>query len=140
MIKKLPIEVWAEFKSRMPKNRNAFEPALPANLAYRGKLDFKSDYVPTQSFLDCLRNWLAKQHESSVYYFLTETTGDEDTDFEVSANQLTNEALSSLNRGNENAIVGKGFDWAIFIDDEGYVHVAGNASLFDVLNSEQGFA
>ncbi|MGB7070436.1 MAG: hypothetical protein WBD22_13160 [Pyrinomonadaceae bacterium] len=134
MIKTLPIKVWEEYRSLIAKTRDLYYLVLPANLAYCGKLNYVSAYVPDEWFFERLREWLTNRGEDSVYYFLTETTGDENTDFEITIDELTTEALLGLSRS-ENAIVSKNFEWAIFIDHEGDIHVAGIASLFSALNN-----
>jgi hypothetical protein len=53
----------------------------------------------------------------------------------MSVSELTEAALSALNPGFENVLIGPDFSWALFMDHEGYLHVAGPQDLFSCLQA-----
>jgi hypothetical protein len=59
-------------------------------------------------------------------------------EYEISVSELTETALSELNSGFENVLVGTDFSWALFIDHEGHLHVAGPTELFACLKAGSG--
>jgi hypothetical protein len=84
--------------------------------------------------LQRLRTWLAENQQGSVYYFLTESIPEQETDFEIGADQLTHEILASINKVSESAIVAVDFSWVLFVDHEGLLHVSGPTELFIALS------
>ncbi len=135
MIRPADPAVWLNFTRRLPKGRDLYKLQLPADLPYRGKLQAVLDYVPPDSILQPLREWVARRTDTEVLYFMTEGVTGEPSDFVITLSSLTHDALASINVGRENVFVGMNGDWALFIDHEGGLHVAGPSDLFDVLNS-----
>ncbi len=133
MIRSLSNETWLRYSDLLPKDSKMDDPKLPLTLPYQGQVQGPFDYVHPDELLNDLRKWLITKEEQSVFYFLTESVEGEETDFEVSVSQLTHDALSEINRGSENVIVAKNFSWAIFMDHEGTLHVAGPQELFLLL-------
>ena len=131
MIKAISEKAWLRYKALLPKTRDICAPVLPVTLPYRGRVTQGAiDYVPSGPLLNRLREWLNERGEESVFCFLTEVvSGQEGTDFEVGISQLTEHALSDFVHL-ENVIVAKNFSWALFIDHEGNLHVAGPEDLF----------
>ena len=136
MIRTISNDVWQRYKELLPKTRTLYQPMLPVNLPYQGSIRGDFDYVLPDEVLGLLRTWLSKRGEEFVYYFLTESTGDEPTDFEVATVQLTHDDLAKINQSFENAIVAKDFTWALFVDHEGTVHVSGPPELMSVVSSQ----
>lgn len=135
MIKPISKEVWGQYSTLLSAKRKIYEPALPVNLQYNGKIEAGIDYVPPEEILTVFKGWLNEQNEVSVYYFLTESVEGEQTDFEISVSELNSGVLLGINKGGENVITAKDFAWAIFIDHEGVIHIAGSKSLFSILNT-----
>ncbi len=129
-------DAWGQYKVLLPKTRELYVPALPANLPYQGKVQGVYDYVWPDEVLGRLREWLQSRGEEIVYYFKTESIEGEDTDFEIETAELTHDTLASINSGFENAIVGRDFSWAVFVDHEGALHVSGPQELMRKLSSE----
>lgn len=136
MIKAISEETWTRYNALLPRSRKIYEPVLPANLPYQGKVEGAFDYVLPEKLLKRLREWLNKRGEKSVYYFLTESVQGEKTDYKISTSHLTRDNLLELNTANENAIVGEDFTWAIFVDHEGALHVSGPKELLSFLRAE----
>jgi hypothetical protein len=108
-----------------------YVPALPETLPYLGIIEGPFDYVPPETILEQLRQWLSSRGIVSVFYFLTEGISESHpTDYEISVSELTEETLSELNNGFENVLVDTDFSWALFMDHEGNLHVAGPDDLF----------
>jgi hypothetical protein len=115
---------WEQYCRLLPQTRAAYTPKVPASLPV---IHIKSsfDYVPPEEFLADLREWISERGETTIYYFLTESTGSEPTDFELRIDELNGETLRRINVGAESVLASKNFDWAIALDHEGVVHVAG---------------
>lgn len=127
-------DAWRQYKALLPQTRELYVPALPANLPYQGKLAGSFDYVLPDEVLGRLREWLQSRGEQSVYYFKTEGIETEDSNFEIKTAELTHDSLSELDVHSENAIVGKDFTWAVFVDHEGSLHVSGPIGLMQKLS------
>lgn len=127
-------DAWRQYKALLPQTRELYVPALPANLPYQGKLAGSFDYVLPDEVLGRLREWLQSRGEQSVYYFKTEGIETEDLNFEIKTAELTHDSLSELDVHSENAIVGKDFTWAVFVDHEGSLHVSGPIELMQKLS------
>lgn len=127
-------DAWRQYKALLPQTRELYVPALPANLPYQGKLAGSFDYVLPDEVLGRLREWLQSRGEQSVYYFKTEGIETEDSNFEIKTAELTHDSLSELDVHSENAIVGKDFTWAVFVDHEGSLHVSGPIELMQKLS------
>ena len=136
MIKNISENAWLRYKALLPESRKVYEPVLPENLPYQGKIEGQFDYVLPEELLARIREWMHKRGEKYIYYFLTESAQGEKTDFEVSISQLTHDNLFEINRSHDNAIVSSDFTWAVFVDHEGALHVAGPEDLFSLLRAE----
>lgn len=136
MVREISPDAWERYKALLPKTRELYELALPVNLPYQGKVEGSFDYILPDEVLERLRAWLQSRGEESVYYFKTEGIEGEATNFEVDIADLTHESLSEVNGHAENAIVGKDFTWAIFVDHEGVLHVSGPPELMRQLTME----
>lgn len=135
MIAPAPNGAWSTYKQRLPVGRELYQVYLPADLPVRGKIGGSFDYVPPDRVLAALQAWMTSHHEKELYYFLTESVGDEPADFIVTVSSLTDSDLRTVNRGRENALVATTGSWAIFIDHEGVMHVAGPADLFEAVKA-----
>jgi hypothetical protein len=136
MIKVLPKDIWQRYKALLSTSRKLYIPVLPATLPYLGIIGGSFDYVPPEAVLERLRGWLNSKGIASVFYFLTEgTSEDGPTDYELSVADLTERTLSELNTGFENVVVGTDFSWALFMDHEGNLHMAGPNELFSCLKA-----
>ena len=134
MVKVLPKDVWLRYKALLSTSRELYVPVLPATLPYIGIIGDSFDYVPPEVLLERLRRWLNSQGIGSVFYFLTEGTSEaHPTDYEISVADLTEATLSELNNGFENVLVGTDFSWALFMDHEGNLHMAGPNEFFSCL-------
>ena len=127
-----------EYKRRLPAGRDLYTINLPTDLPYRGVLRKSFAYVPPDAVLDALARWMFARKETEVVYFLTEVIGEEPTDYVISRSSLTAADLSAVNDGRENVFVGVNGDWAVFMDHEGGLHVAGPTELYEVLNAASG--
>ena len=135
MIKVLPKEIWVRYKTLLPTSHALYVPALPETLPYLGIIEGSFDYVPPEVLLERLRQWLSSRGVVSVFYFLTEEVSANDpTDYEIGVSELTEATLLELNNGFENVLVGTDFSWALFMDHEGHLHVAGPKALFSQLD------
>ena len=134
MVREISHDAWEQYKALLPQTRELYVLALPVNLPYQGKVDGVFDYILPDEVLARLRVWLQSRGEESVYYFKTEGVAGEATNFEVDVAELTHESLSEVNGHSENAIVGKDFTWAIFVDHEGGLHVSGPPELMRQLS------
>ncbi len=136
MIKHLPQDIWLRYKKLLPASHELYIPALPKHLPYLGIVEGPFNYVPSEAVFNVLRQWLKSREITSIFYFLTEEiSGDQDTDFEIGVAELTESTLSQLNSGFENVLVGTDFSWALFLDHEGHLHVAGPQELFSCLQT-----
>ena len=134
MVRTISDDVWGQYKALLPQTRKLYVPALPANLAYQGKVEGNFDYVLPDEVLARLREWLQSRGEEFVYYFKTESIAGEATDFEVPVAELSHNSLAELNVHSENVIVGKDFTWVVFVDHEGAFHVSGPPDLMRKLS------
>lgn len=128
MVTSLSQEMSDRFDTLLPPGIKSPEPVLPVNLARFGGIAASVDYVLPQVLLDIIRNFMTGRGETSVYYFLTESVPDQVTDFELLPVDLHVDVLSELTP-TENVFVGQNFDWALFVDHEGCLHVAGSEEL-----------
>ena len=129
MVREISPEAWEQYKALLPSTREIYIPALPVNLSYQGKVQGSFDYVLPEEVLEQLRAWLQSRGEEFVYFFKTEGIAGEATNFEVHVAELTHESLSKIDVHCENALAGKDFTWAIFVDHEGDLHVSGPPEL-----------
>jgi len=128
--------MWLRYKTLLSTSHELYVPALPETLPYLGIIEGPFDYVPPEIILERLRQWLSSRGIASVFYFLTEEVSESHpTDYEISVSELTEATLSALNNGFENVLVGTGFSWALFMDHEGNLHVAGPDDLFACLQA-----
>lgn len=135
MIRKISEDAWERYKALLPTTRELYVPALPVNLPFQGKVEGNFDYILPDEVLERLREWLQSRGEKLVYYFKTEGIEGEDTNFEVDVADLTHDNLVTINRHAENAIAGRDFTWAIFVDHEGVLHVSGPPELMQKLSN-----
>lgn len=126
---------WERYIAGIERRVDLYDPPFPDNLEYVGPLAARTDYVPSNEFLQALRSWLLDRNEGRLYYFLTEAVRGEETAFQIEAQDLHRETLVQINPGYCNLFVAEDFSWAIFINDEGEIHVAGNGELFKVLTA-----
>lgn len=133
MIKKITPEKWEEYKKLLPKDHRLYDPPFPASLIYEGKIEASVDFVPPEEILDGVRNWLNGLRIDSFYYFITDGATEDFKDYEMLTTDLNRQNLLQINNRCANLMVGKEFDWAIFIDHEGDIHVAGSRELLDIL-------
>lgn len=133
MIRVISGDAWGQYKALLPQTRELYVPPLPTNLPYQGKVEGNFDYVLPDGVLGRLRKWLQQRGEESVYYFKTEVTDDEETNFEVETAELNHDSLAELDVHSENVIVSKDFTWAVFVDHEGAFHVSGPKELMQAL-------
>jgi len=126
---------WRLFAAQLSKARRPGEPVLPAEAPYRGVLPGTYDYVLPDDLLVCLRDWLLERGETRVLYFLTETVRSQagEANFAIDLWDLNENALSEANSGFESVLTGRDFSWAIFVDHDGAVHVAGHSDLYERL-------
>src|SRR6266571_3445177 len=123
--------MWLRYKTLLSTSHELYVPALPETLPYVGIIEGPFDYVLPEAILERLRQWLSSRGIASVFYFLTEGGSEShSTDYEISVSELTEATLSELNNGFENVLVGTDFSWALFLDHEGNLHVAGSDDLF----------
>ncbi len=128
--------MWLRYKTLLSTSHELYVPALPETLPYLGIIEGPFDYVPPEIILERLRQWLSSRGIASVFYFLTEGVSESHpTDYEISVSELTEATLSALNNGFENVLVGTDFSWALFMDHEGNLHVAGPDDLFACLQA-----
>ena len=128
--------MWLRYKALLSTSLKLYVPALPETLPYLGIIEGSFDYVLPETVLERLRQWLSSRGIASVFYFLTEGHSESHpTDYEISVSELTEATLSALNNGFENVLVGTDFSWALFMDHEGNLHVAGPDDLFACLQS-----
>ncbi len=139
MVKSISGETCLRYMELLPKNREIGDPPLPITLTRQGQVKGPFDYVLPDQLLIALRKWLNDRGDNSVFYFLTESVEGEETDFEISVPELTHTTLSDINVANENLIVGHEFDWALFTDHEGILHVAGPEDLFSFLKDYENY-
>ena len=126
--------MWRRYKALLSTSHELYVPALPETLPYIGIIDGPFDYVLPETVLERLRQWLSNRCIASVFYFLTEGSPEShSTDYELSVSELTETTLSALNNGFENVLVGTDFSWALCMDHEGNLHVAGPNDLFTCL-------
>jgi hypothetical protein len=136
MIKAISEDTWLRYKKLLSTSHKLYVPALPETLPYLGIIDGTFDYVLPERALERLRQWLSSRGITSVFYFLTESSpAGHPTDYEISVSELTEATLSALNNGFENVLVGTDFSWALFMDHEGNLHMAGPNDLFACLKS-----
>lgn len=136
MVKVLPKDLWLRYKALLPISHELYVPALPETLPYVGTIEGPFDYVPPEPVLERLRQWLHSRGTTSVFYFLTESVAEEQpTDYEISISELTEANLAALNNGFENVVAGPDFSWALCMDHEGQLHVAGPSELFSCLQA-----
>ncbi len=136
MIKAISEDIWLRYKTLLSTSHELYVPALPETLPYLGIIEGPFDYVPPETILERLRQWLSSRSIASVFYFLTEGSSENHpTDFEISVSELTEATLSVLNNGFESVLVGTDFAWALFMDHEGNLHVAGPDDLFVCLQA-----
>jgi hypothetical protein len=136
MIKVVSQDVWQHYKALLPTSHALYIPALPETLPYAGTIEGPFDYVPPEPVLEKLRQWLRSKGVASVFYLLTESAAeDHPTDYEISVSELTETTLAALNNGFENVLVSTDFSWALFMDHEGQLHVAGPSELFACLQA-----
>src|SRR5712691_5188776 len=136
MIKAISEDTWLRYKKSLSTSHKLYVPALPETLPYLGIIEGSFDYVLPDTILERLRQWLSSRGIASVFYFLTEGSPvGYPTDYEISVSELTEETLSELNNGFENVLVGTDFSWALFMDHEGHLHVAGPDDLFACLKA-----
>ena len=134
MIKAISEDIWLRYKKLLSTSHKLYVPALPETLPYLGSIAGPFDYVPPEAILERLRQWLSSRGITSVFYFLTEGISESHpTDYEISVSELTEATLSALNNGFENVLVGTDFSWALFMDHEGNLHVAGPDDLLACL-------
>ena len=134
MIKAIPEDIWLSYKTLLSTSHKLYVPALPETLPYVGSIEGPFDYVPPEAVLERLRQWLSSRGIASVFYFLTEGIAESHpTDYEISVSELTEATLSELNNDFESVLVGTDFSWALFMDHEGNLHVAGPDDLFTCL-------
>jgi hypothetical protein len=139
MIKVVSKDMWRHYKALLPTSHALYVPALPETLPYIGVIEGPFDYVPPESVLERLRQWLRTRRVTSIFYFLTESVSENrPMEYEISVSELTETALSDLNSGFENVLVGTDFSWALFMDHEGRLHVAGPTELFACLKACSG--
>ncbi|MGB7070435.1 MAG: hypothetical protein WBD22_13155 [Pyrinomonadaceae bacterium] len=129
MLKKAD-HLWEKYVSGIVRKIDIYDPPFADNLDYIGHIKAHVDYVPSDEFFESLRAWLLDRHEERLLYFLTEAVKGENTSFELGIEDLDRTTLTTINPGYCNLFVGVDFSWAIFIDDEGNIHVAGNRHLF----------
>jgi hypothetical protein len=128
--------MWLRYKTLLSTSHELYVPALPETLPSLGIIEGPFDYVLPETVLERLRQWLRSRGLTSVFYFLTEGSPvGYPTDYEISVSELTEATLSALNNGFENVLVGTDFSWALFMDHEGNLHVAGPDELFACLQS-----
>ena len=136
MIKAIPQDIWLHYKNLLPTSHKLYVPTLPETLPYLGSIEGPFDYVPPEAVLQRLRQWLGRRGVVSVFYFLTESLSEAaPTDYELSMAELTEATLARLNSGFENVLVGTDFSWALCMDHEGKLHVAGSEELFACLHA-----
>ena len=136
MIKAIAEDIWLRYKTLLSTSHKLYVPALPETLPYVGIIEGPFDYVPPETILERLRQWLSSRGIASVFYFLTEGSSENHpADYEISVSELTEATLSALNNGFENALVGTDFSWALFMDHEGNLHVAGPDDLLACLQA-----
>lgn len=133
-MRSLSKHVWNRYQALLPKTRTIYEPPLPEDLPYQGKIDGGFNYILPDDLLARLKEWLNKRGENLVFYFLTESAGEEPSDFEIETAELTHDNLATVNTNYENALVARDFSWVIFVDHEGYLHVSGPPELMMVLS------
>jgi hypothetical protein len=138
MIRPADPRAWLEYKRRLPGGRELDTLPLPTDLPYRGVLRKSFNYVPPDSVLEALSRWMSGRKETDLLYFLTEYIGAEPTDYVISRSSLTEAELSAINNARQNVFVGVNGDWAVFMDHDGGLHVAGPAELYEVLNAASG--
>ncbi len=136
MIKAMSEDIWLRYKKLLSTSHKLYVPALPETLPYLGSIEGPFDYITPEPILERLRQWLSSRSIASVFYFLTESGSEHHpTDYEISVSELTEATLSALNNGFESVLVGTDFSWALFLDHEGNLHVAGPEDLFACLQS-----
>ena len=136
MIKAISEDTWLRYKKLLSTSHKLYVPALPETLPYLGIIEGPFDYVPSAAILERLRQWLSSRGIASIFYFLTEGSSEShQTDYEINVSELTESTLSALNNGFENVLVGTDFSWALFMDHEGNLHVAGPDDLFVCLQA-----
>src|SRR3989338_86831 len=111
---------WLRYKALLPKKASSDQPKLPANLPYRGGIKGPFDYVLPDDVLSSLK-----------YFFPVEfSSGEEMLDYEFLVEELKHSIISEMYTGSENVLTGEDFGWALHIDHEGILHVAGPEDLF----------
>jgi len=135
MIKTVHKDVWDNFVTLLPEKTPRGSAAIPANLKCHGEFDM-GVWVPLDSFLEKLRNWMLENGQTSAYYFLLEyVKGEEESSFfEIDVSDLNEENLDDLNVGYRSALVGKDFDWLISSDEGKFYSVAGPVELFNAVS------
>ena len=136
MIRELPDSYWHALQASLPPRREPTDPVLPVDLPRVGTLSGPFDYTLSDDLLDRLRQWLYERGEKTVHYFLTEgvSGNDEPQNFAIDLWDLSHEALSEVNSGYQSLLTSPDLSWALFVDDEGRVHVAGPRDLVVCLN------
>jgi hypothetical protein len=142
MVQVLGADEWRRFASVFSAHHAVGQPLIPPTAVYRGRLPGDYDYTLSGPLLSSLRDWLYERGESRLLYFLTESSKSmgEDVNFSVDIFELGEEVLQQLNPGVEAVLTGEQFDWAIFVDHEGGVHVGGPPELMERLRqgSDEG--
>jgi len=129
--------VWSRYRSLFPAGFRRSDLPLPGNLEYFGALQCTAHPVPPAALLEALAAWLADRGEDEVYMFLTEIDRTiTEKDYALGRAELTPTSFKGL-QGYFYAkvLTAKDFSWALFVDADGVVHVAGEKSLYEAIAS-----
>jgi hypothetical protein len=122
---------WQTYQSLLTSKPHSGDLPLPVRLCYHGALACDAHPVPPRWLLDAIAAWLHTRGQEEFYVFLTEV--DEtlsQRDFLASVADLTTPSFSVLpGYFYAKVLAGIDFSWAIFLDPDGGVHVAGEESL-----------
>lgn len=126
---------WQSYTRKITRKLDLYDAPFADDLPYIGTLSHRSDYVPSNKFYAALSSWLRDVNQERIFFFLTEGTKGEPNAFEIGLEDLTWESISEINHGFSSLYLGYDLDWAIFINDEGEIQVAGNHYLFQALET-----
>ena len=138
MIKPMDESRWLQYRSLLSPGRELYSIPLPSNLPHQGSIDGSFGYVLPERLLRRLRAWLDKRQCEAIFLFMTEYTGKKKSEgfFEIPLADLTEQELMQLHIPFPNVLTSRAFDWALYIDHEGNLHVAGPGDLLSELQAE----
>lgn len=128
---------WLKYRDHFPAGFRPGDMPFPRQLSYTGAIQCLAHPIPPARLLEALAMWLAARGEDEIYLFVTETDRTiKDRDYLVPGSELTPATFQQIEGYfYEKVLSSKTLSWAIFIDSNGVVHVAGDPDLYRRLAS-----